>query len=438
MVRAASQSLALPAPYRGSEGRAALRLRAHQEVVMPGEPRVHSPSCPAGTRRRPVRRAARAGLRRAMAVSAAAAAGFATLTAAAVAPAGAAPEPFLSHFHTVTNLGTTVPSNGDVNPYGVTQVPATEGKLVEGDTLVSNFNASSNLQGTGSTIVEMSPSGVQTLFAQIDANSLNNLPGGPCPGGVGLTTALTVISDDFVIVGSLPVTNMGNGSPEAGCLIVLDNQGVPVETFSGDGINGPWDLTASHFGFVDELFVTNVLNNTVLANPTPDGTVLRLDLFSFGERMPILVGSRVIGTGFGEQLNTSALVIGPTGDALGANGTLYVADSLNNRIQAIPDASTRRSPPANGSGSTLTSGGSLSDPLGMTLAPNGDIVTVNGGNPNAVETTPFGNQIDTVQFDPLASGVNGGDLFGVTIPRHGHSVLFVDDGDNTLKRFGTP
>ncbi len=404
---------------------------------MPGQSSVRSSSrpCPrthpAGWCGPPARRAGRTGLR--VAVAMAAAAGFATLAlTAAGAPAGASPPPFLAQLHAVTNLGTTVPANGDVNPYGITQVPASEGKLVAGDTLVSNFNAQSNFQGTGTTIVEMSPRGAQTLFAQIDPN----LPG--CPGGVGLTTALTVISDDFVIVGSLPapVTNGVQGSPQPGCLIVLNNRGVPVETFQGNGINGPWDLTAAHFGFVDELFVTNVLNGTT-ATASSGGTVLRLDLFAFGERAPVLVGSTVIGTGFGEQLNSSALVVGPTGDALGANDTLYVADSLNNRISAIPDASTR-SGAANAGDDVVSQGGSLNDPLGMALAPNGDIITANGGDPNAVETTPFGTQVDTVQLDPLSQGAQGGDLFGITIPRHGHNLLFVDDGDNTLKRFGNP
>jgi hypothetical protein len=64
------------------------------------------------------------------------------------APADAAPPPFPSHFHTVTNLGTTVPADGDVNPYGIVPVPQTVGKRVAGATLVSNFNAKSNLQGT--------------------------------------------------------------------------------------------------------------------------------------------------------------------------------------------------------------------------------------------------------------------------------------------------
>jgi hypothetical protein len=109
-----------------------------------------------------------------------------------------------------------------------------------------------------------------------------------------------------------------------------------------------------------------------------------------------------------------------------------VADTIKNRIAAIPNGSSRLFP-AVGGGFTLSEGGSLNAPRGMTLAPNGDIITVNGNDPNAAETTPFGIQVDTVRLDPLGSG---GDLFGLTIPRDGHSVLLVDDGDNTLKRFG--
>ena len=61
---------------------------------------------------------------------------------------------------------------------------------------------------------------------------------------MGLTTALSVLDDGYVVVGSLPVTNDGNGTPEAGCLIVLNSNGVPVETWAGNGINGPWDMTS--------------------------------------------------------------------------------------------------------------------------------------------------------------------------------------------------
>src|SRR5215475_10179075 len=86
--------------------------------------------------------------------------------------------PFMSTLHHVDTLTSTVPFNGDVNPYGVAVVPVTTGALVANNILVSNFNNSSNLQGTGTTIVQVSPSGSMTLFSMIDATSLP----GPCPG----------------------------------------------------------------------------------------------------------------------------------------------------------------------------------------------------------------------------------------------------------------
>ena len=90
---------------------------------------------------------------------------------------------------TVSVVSSTVPANGDVNPYGVARVEDTKGNLHAGNILVSNFNNSANLQGTGTTIVEISPRGTMSLFAQIDPG---HLPGA-CPGGVGLTTALVVL-----------------------------------------------------------------------------------------------------------------------------------------------------------------------------------------------------------------------------------------------------
>ena len=351
------------------------------------------------------------------------------LSLTAATPAGAFPVPtFLAQFHTVTTLSSTVPANGDVNPYGIVNVPQSIGDLVQGDTLVSNFNASSNLQGTGTTIVQISPSGQQSLFAQLSGS----LPG-PCPGGVGLTTALTVLAGGFVVAGSLPVTDNGTGMPEAGCLIVLNRFGVPIETWSGGAINGPWDMTALQLPGLVELFVTNVLNGTVAAggNVADQGTVARLIVALPRGGEPILVNSTVIATGFAEQLNSSALVLGPTGVALGLDGTLYVADTVNNRIDEVPAAVLRVRPVAGG-GETLSAGGSLSAPLGLVVAPNGDIITVNGGNGNAVEITPRGAQVDTVQIDPAGAG---GDLFGLVIAPGAGGLLFVDDGDNTLKLF---
>ena len=59
----------------------------------------------------------------------------------------------------ILTVASTVPPNGDVNPYGVAIVPNTIGNLQAGNILVSNFNNSANLQGTGTTIVQITPGG---------------------------------------------------------------------------------------------------------------------------------------------------------------------------------------------------------------------------------------------------------------------------------------
>lgn len=340
------------------------------------------------------------------------------------------PDSFVGGFNTIDTVGSTVPANGDVNPYGVAVVPDSKGSLVKGDVLVSNFNASSNLQGTGTTIVEISPSGTVSQFASIDAS---NLPGA-CPGGVGLTTALVVLKSGWVVVGSLPTMDGSSATAQAGCLLVLNSSGEVVKTIAGGPINGPWDMAAlDHRGNAD-LFVTNVLNGTVAAGgaTVDQGTVVRIDLKNLERHVPRIHSMTTIGQGFPERTDPAALVVGPTGLGL-AGRTLYVADSVDNRIAAIRHASTTRM--ASDGGTTVSTGGSLNDPLGLATAPGGDILTVNGADGNLVETTPTGTQVEVKVLDntPVPPGLPGnGTLFGLAVAPHGAGVYFVDDGSNTL------
>lgn len=335
-------------------------------------------------------------------------------------------------------VASTVPSNGDVNPYGIVVVPMTMGSLTAGNLLISNFNNSANLQGTGTTIVQITPSGTVSLFAQIDAA---NLPG-PCPGGVGLTTALVALRSGWVIVGSLPTTDGTSATANAGCLLVLDSMGNVAETFYGSLINGPWDMTASDNGSTASLFFTNVLNGTVAANGkvVHGGTVVRMDLNIAKGSQPSIQAMTVIGSGFAERTDPAALVIGPTGVGLSMrdrgddhNGqVLYIADSLNNRIASISKATTRTT--SAGTGDTVSKGGSLNDPLGLTVLSNGNIVTTNGGNGLAVETTPSGHQIAKALLDSSGNPPGAGALFGLTsVP--GMGLFYVDDATNTLNLF---
>jgi DNA-binding beta-propeller fold protein YncE len=145
---------------------------------------------------------------------------------------------------------------------------------------------------------------------------------------------------------------------------------------------------------------------------------------------PRLLNVTRIGSGFPETLNDAALVIGPTGVGLAANGTLYVADTLSNRIAAIPNAVLRLSD--DGTGKTVSAGGSLNGQLGLAVAPGGDILTVNGGDGNLVETTPGGVQVVVTQLDSSGSPPGAGALFGLAVKPGADAVYFVDDATNTL------
>lgn len=333
---------------------------------------------------------------------------------------------YIGGFDNITTISTTVPANGDVNPYGIAEVPVTRGKLVRGQFLISNFNNFANAQGTGTTIVEIATDGGMSTFAKLNPNHVN------CPGGVGLTTALVALRSGYVIVGSLPAAGGQSDNAKAGCLIVLDDHGDAVDTISDPLINGPWDMTAVDGGDTVALFVTNVLNGTVAANGNVvnEGTVVRIVLGIRHDLRPLVLEKKVIASGFPERTDPNALVVGPTGVAFDfKNGNLYVADTLNDRIVGISNALFRHS--SGGTGWTVTERGWLNSPLGLALAPNGHLLSANGGDGNFVETEPFdGDQVAKQQGDGSGSPPGAGALFGLVAVSNG--VYYVDDATNTL------
>lgn len=77
--------------------------------------------------------------------------------------------------------------------------------------------------------------------------------------------------------------------------------------------------------------------------------------------MPRELSLNVIGSGFLERTDPAAFVIGTTGVGLGHDGTLYVADTLANRIAAIPNALFRKA--SAGTGRTVSANGAINGPL---------------------------------------------------------------------------
>ena len=312
----------------------------------------------------------------------------------------------------------TVPSNGDVNPYGVAFVPRdfpTGGKLNPGDILVSNYNNSNNLQGTGTTIVKIEGN-TPSLFFQ-----------GQAP--LGLSTGLAVLRTGLVLVANFPTKDGTSATAQPGSLMALDYNGNVVWTYTSSTlVNGPWDFTVNDQGSFAQIFVSNVLS----------GTISRLDL----EVSPTHVTvekSLQISSGYGHRGDPAALEVGPTGLAYDAKrDILYVSGSFENAIFAVANA-----------GHIVADGGMgyriyqdnnhLHGALAMILAPNGNLIVSNSdvinGDPNQpselVEFTPDGQFVAERPVDPAQGGAFG---LGVMSSRRGQiTFAAVDDNTATLE-----
>jgi DNA-binding beta-propeller fold protein YncE len=328
------------------------------------------------------------------------------------------PAPKVASF--LQRLGTpltvsTVPDNGDQNPYGVAFVPAgfpTDGAIHPGDILVSNFNNGMNLQGTGTTIVRVTPQGNASTFFQGSS-------------GLGLTTALGVLRSGFVLVGNVPTTDGSFNTIQQGSLLVLDRNGNLVANLANSKLlDGPWDLTIDDRGRTASIFVSNVLS----------GTVSRFDVaFPRSGSTPFVVTRAVqIASGYTHRGDPAALALGPTGLAYDPRtDTLYVASTADNAIFAITHAEHARADRGRGI-LVYQDNAHLRGPLGLVLAPNGNLITSNGDAINAdpnqnselVEFTPRGRFVSQLQVDPEAGGAFG---LAISPNRNQPALAAVDD-----------
>lgn len=343
------------------------------------------------------------------------------------------PQGFLPSVRKLTTLTTTVPDNGDQNPYAIFVAPVSAGKIQKDDVLITNFNNSTNLQGTGTTIVSYNPATKKlSLFAQLP-HELSQ-----CPGGVGLGTAMAMLKSGWVIVGSTPSNDGTTDTKGAGCLIVLDPNGKIADVWSGPNINDPWgNMAVIDNGSTATLFVSNAGFGVGSAKGQPPvvnlSTVLRLELSISEGKPPVIANQTVVAGGFGEQADKGVFLIGPTGLALGQDDKLYVSDAMGNRVSEIWDASTRTH--SAGVGRTLTQEGLLMRPLAMATAPNGHLLVINGQNGKVVEIDPVtGKQLYAkwINTNRAQTPAGNGNLFGIAMLPTGDGFYYVSDDVNTL------
>ncbi|WP_321916849.1 hypothetical protein [Paraburkholderia sp. J11-2] len=358
----------------------------------------------------------------------------AAVLAGAPLAAHADPQGLLETVKHHTTLINTVPDNGDQNPYAIFVAPVSAGTVKEGDVLVDNFNNAANLQGTGSTIIDYHPDTKQmTLFATIPRDLKE------CPGGVGLSTAMTMLKSGWVIVGSTPSNDGTTGTKGAGCMIVLDSGGKIAKVISSPNINDPWgNMAVVDNGDHATLFVSNAGFGVGSAAGDPpvfkQATVLRLDLDIPSGQAPAVKSETVVASGFGAQADKGVFLVGPTGLALSAdNKLLYVSDAIGNRINVIEDPLTRDT--SAGVGRQLTADGLLHRPLAMITTPQGHLLVTNALNGQVVEIDPtaakqlYARWIDT---DKAQTPPGNGDLFGIALTPAGDGFYYVEDDVNTL------
>jgi hypothetical protein len=312
----------------------------------------------------------------------------------------------------------TVPANGDGNPYGVAFVPNNfltgSGPLRHGDILVSNFNNSMNQQGTGTTIVRIPASGAApTVFFQGKS-------------GLGLSTALGTLQYGFVVVGNSPTTDGTSATAGPGSLLVINKWGQLAQIITDPSIQGPWDMALVDHGDQAIAFVTNALNGTV--------TRLKFSVSSTGLK---LENATVIASGYVHRGDPVTLFVAPTGAVYdGKRDVLYVASTGDNAIFAIWNASRRTT--EDGLGTVIYQDNvHLHGALGLAAAPNGHLLVTNndGINPDPkqpseiVEFTKEGEFVKEIPVDPAQGG-----SFGLAVNSYDDTAIFaaVDDNTNTL------
>jgi hypothetical protein len=316
----------------------------------------------------------------------------------------------------------SVPPTGpaEMNPYGLAIVPAafpTSGTLQPGDMLFSNFNDADNVQGTGTTIVRVTPAGVRSTFFT--------------SAQTGLSAALAVLQGGLVVTGNVPnVGADGGAAVGSGALQVLDASGKVLQTLTDPALLAdPWALTVHDMGATAQIFVSNVVS----------GVVTRLDVAV--SATALTVNDKLqIASGYATRTDPAAFVVGPGGMVYDApSDTLYLASSAEKvggtevgTIFAVASAGARTS--SAGMGTVVFADPMhLHGPIGLVRAPNGDLVTANSDAVNAdpmqpstlVQFTTQGQYVGQLSVDP-----GNGAAFGLTVGSFGGQSVLAALNDN--------
>jgi sugar lactone lactonase YvrE len=311
-------------------------------------------------------------------------------------------------------IGSTIdPVFGQLNPYGLDVARSTAGKLTAGDLVVCNFNAKSNVQGTGFTIVALHP--VPHSKPALVYASKKILKG---------CNALALApSGDFIWAADWSA----NDNP-----IVLPT-GKLLMNIRGSFLDHPFGQAFAQPSKGDTAFYESNAGN---------GTIVRFDV--------VKNTAAVVAKGFPVNNGKPGSILSPSGLQYDAKiDTLYVVDGTNNALYAIAgitkvpencvtlDADGKHFSGCAASRARIVfMGKPLNGPISSALLYNGNLVLGNtldpGGKNLMIEITPSGKVLDVRDVDKGAAGA----LFGIVATgttAADTKIFFNDDNANNLQ-----
>lgn len=297
----------------------------------------------------------------------------------------------------------------NANPYKVSVIPASPGKLARGTVLVSNIGDDGT---TGTTVVRFHPFPSTGVQFNADAAALQG------PADLAFNRGRVLVAN-----------SKGGNSVQ-----VLNPNGSLFMSITDPLFNDPWGVATGFsrsFAPLSTFFVANKTDAKVLRVDVRAGSMGAAPAFKvtqIGQLSPMDGGET--------KIDMRWLPFLKVGDHLLLD-VLVVQDPAQNRIAAIADASRLNT--ATGSGTTIFQGSPLNVPGGIAINPfNNDVLVVNLNDNNLIEINPANAGVVGVKaIDPLVEDAMGNNaaLFGVTatVDRKGNLlVFFTDDNTNTL------
>ncbi|HKE36071.1 MAG TPA: hypothetical protein VKB39_01475 [Candidatus Baltobacteraceae bacterium] len=311
-------------------------------------------------------------------------------------------------------IGSTIdPKFGQLNPYGLDVARSTAGKFTQGDLAVCNFNAKSNVQGTGFTIVALHPVPGSTPTLVYASKKVLE----------GCNALALSPSGDFIWAADF----VANDNP------IIDPTGKLVMNIKGKPLDRPFGQAFAQPKSGDTAFYESNAG---------DGKIIRFDVVKNTEQ--------VVAKGFKINHGKPGSILGPSGLQYDSKkDTLYVVDGANNAVYAlvnvtqIPDDCLTLENDAMhftgcnaASARVVYSGKPLNGPISSALLYNGNLVIGNTLDPDGknlmIELTPSGKVLDVKNVDKGAAG----SLFGMVATgttAADTKLYFNDDNHNNLQ-----